>query len=138
MNGQIKFRGKRTDSDHWVYGHYFTTPLTAEYNILPENGAHFDSGLNFRRQVIADENGCVFEVIPETVGRFTGLYDKNGKDIYEGDMLEYEDREVNDCNIVTYKDGSFMLTHGDGSRFFPYHSKIIGSIYGKGDLLKES
>jgi uncharacterized phage protein (TIGR01671 family) len=94
----IKFRGKRTDGGGWIYGHYFTTPLTAEYNILPENGAFFDCGRDERRHVIADDNGCVFEVIPETVGQFTGLSDETGKAIYEGDIIAVN--EENNAEII--------------------------------------
>lgn len=53
------------------------------------------------------ENGHSFEVLPETVGAFTGLLDKHGKEIFEGDICVYLGRSMSDMEIA-FENGCFV------------------------------
>jgi uncharacterized phage protein (TIGR01671 family) len=71
---EILFRGKRKDNRQWVYGG-FTLDAIDQPRITVKSGDRL----------------LFFEVIPETVGQYTGLLDRNVDRIFEGDVIEYSD-----------------------------------------------
>lgn len=106
---EIKFRGKRIDNGEWVYGD-IELPRNREAAIIH---CYLDDG-NYNRK---------YEVQKESVGQFTGLYDKNGKEIYEGDVVKAESLwfEKECTMIVSWKE--------DTGRWFMYYTKNHGYLY---------
>lgn len=93
----IKFRGLDRANEEWIYGGLIIT--NGDYHILEEciTEAH-----NYNK------------VDKESVGQFTGLYDINGVEIYEGDIVVREkDKEHSDKYIVDHKQGMFVMCNYD-------------------------
>lgn len=147
---EILFRGKRTDNGEWIYGYY----VRADHQ-WHRYGIHRD-------WIIcgAAANGGWFAIHERhavkgnTVGQYTDLKDKNGKRIFEGDILSIpfeEDRSPYEENSIYYERGEVYFDterYGWYVRFREYNDEIslweydntdievIGNIHDNGELLE--
>ena len=144
---EFLFRGKRVDNGEWVYGSYYHCCGTAY-------GATF---------IVVNDFGFI-EVIPHTVGQYTGLTDKNGVKIFEGDIIKEGCGYEYQIGVVAFGDGyydggvcpfrgwfidKFTLVRENEDNFVfacnDHNSllliadefEVIGNIYDNKDLLKE-
>lgn len=82
--------------------------------------------------------GQLYEVIPETVGQFTGLTDKDGKAIFEGDIF-YDEYNESNC-LITFDEGSFCIVEDNVCQSACGCSmngfEVIGNIHDNPELLR--
>lgn len=125
----IKFRGQTTNGE-WVYGHYSTGGFI-----------HTDGTETVRHLIHAD---TLHDVDENTVGQFTGLVDKNGREIYEGDIILEKlkrSRKDGDLYEIIFEDCQWFGKDKDGagtslSLLNDFHViKIIGNIHDNPELL---
>lgn len=131
MKREIKFRGKRIDNKKWVYGFLADEDYINDINSIDLSSIEVDRG---------------------TIGQFTGLFDKNGKEIYEGDIISVNGKYP---KLVKYIDdyACFCLANitdlnkkwiSPWQQVFPSwwndfkrEIRVIGNIYDNPDLIKE-
>lgn len=138
----IKFRGRRIDNNEWVYGYLYSLQLPSgeACMILTQDNNHLDNSLKPKYHLAFTLWVDLFIVNPVTVGQFTSLYDKNGNEIYEGDILKAGDVGLLEVRFVR---GVFaFLWDGNLDDEFPTGSPthewadIIGNIHDNSDLMK--
>ena len=156
---EILFRGKRKGIGEWVYGYYAYCTDGCEFS----HRIHTTFAETYGGEYLSP---VWFEVIPETVGQYTGLTDKNGKQIFEGDIVEFESHGFIpniERGSVIFKRGCYGIEYEDdlgkrlewGKQFhrigtvsqwqdmgasgtITYTYELIGNIHDNPELLKGS
>ncbi len=111
MAREIKFRGYNRKNKEWLYGFY-----------LQNRGAHFVCPDEFAVNKSWDD----YEIDPATLGQFTGLHDKNDREIYEGDVVKFENRNtLPNVGVVTYWEDDCMFVCDSGVGVFELEKRYV-------------
>lgn len=119
MERVVKFRGKTQDGK-WVYGD------------LIHSGSDEIAILEFDAPCLE----AVTDVVPDTVGQFTGMHDKDGKEIYFGDIVRDKYGDIG--SVIWFSDWSIRVDWGGGDIHFidpEWGLEVIGNIIDNPNLL---
>ena len=142
---EILFRGKEIKTGEWVYGGYYE----ADFKRDGEDKPYYTDHCIYTRELSREHNPS-FKVDPETVGQYTGMKDKNGEKIFEGDIVRGKDfgglrREGTVRYVYT---GTYEIVPDTKSEYretnttewlYPAEEylTIVGNIYDNPELLKD-
>ena len=122
MSREIKFRA-------WV------SEFSNDNQVMIENFCFLNEENHFMAEDLTNDRPCVGEI--HSIMQYTGLKDKNGKEIYEKDCILFENNEL--VHVVEYFQNGFILKSIDNKcRVFNIHPnfiKVIGNIYETPELL---
>lgn len=124
----IKFRGKEIETNQWVYGDLLQCP-----NKYPT--------IRMWEEAYPIARSIDFVVFPDTIGQFTGLHDKNGREIYEGDIIKFLFHGLLYRGTIIYKDAKFVMNkiYGDGDMvpqdYGEKYIEVIGNIHDDKSLI---
>jgi len=121
MMREVKFRGKRLGTDEWVYG-----------------GIEFQSQIGDVR-ICVDVGGIESVLVdPATVGQYTGMKDRKGIEIYEGDLVRYKIPPNWITDRVWYSEEWAVWYKGNFQNLSSYRktTEVVGNIYDNPELLK--
>lgn len=144
-----KFRGRNIEAGEWVYGHLFY--FNDGRHFISPTGTDVFGGYGGAPAKYRLENLVCFEIKPETVGQSTGLKDKNGVEIYCGDIVSvrnhpFQKTEKSGAGIEI--DGDYAISWNEGdltwcagnlllARLKPYVT-VAGNIYENPELLEQA
>lgn len=133
MKREIKFRGKRIDNGEWICGSLISDSKDSFRIVVTDGSATYDW----------------YDVQRKTIGQFVGLLDKNGKEIYEEDILKCNDpnakspeRLYDICSVeMALEDCAFLLKERDSRQMWRFDEQyddleIIGNVHDTPELLK--
>lgn len=144
MRRELKFRARVLAADEWVHGSYveipnpYVTQKRQGFILLSETEPQ-DVSVG----KLLDTIQGFFRVDPDTVGQFTGLLDRDGKEIFEGDVVQtYYDDEIDKGDLgkiaLNEKTGTIEVHSKRGQfpcHFYPF-LEVIGNIYENSGLLE--
>ena len=139
---EIEFRAKKKTpyGDKWVEGYYAL--LDGEHVIIMPHSTSYEEALKENR--VIPTISVNHEIDINTLGQYTGLKDKNGKKIYEGDILEWEDGFGIHNDIVVWDEYEWALQYGQEQKWIRsifityYDAEVIGNIYDNPELIDKS
>ncbi len=139
---EIKFRGKRIDNNEWIYGY-----LIYDYDMADD----YVPFIIWKDEKYLGGSGEE-QIIEHTIGQYTGLKDKNGKEIYEGDIIQhlYEYSDITDRYLVDWDEEELRYVFQNLSNrnnfcaledmyddyYGNYAIEVIGNIYDNLELLE--
>ena len=141
---EILFRGKRLQGGNWVEGYFFKSDINKRERESGKATLIFTPDCDTFITVPECHNS--FMVVSDTVGQYTGLKDKNGKRIFEGDIAKVLQGKDKDMAYVGFENGAFMLYPKTGNIYertlweYWYNDwdvEVIGNITDNPELLEK-